>query len=629
MSVSLIRLLLTCGFICLIISEHKGQNRQPKSDVGDAIQFKILKTTGDTLDFDQAYRSIDKFSFPEDAFNNTRPEDTYWILLDFKRGATSKLNDSIQYLKLNYFDFGEIFYQKGDSIVTRPIGQLDENTIAKRISSSKYHCEIPLDFKSLIQNQYLFLRVKRIKFIEPVTNWSFTYQQNSESNSYTWSDIAKSIPNYIYMGIGFTIGIIMLVYFFHFRKIEFLLYSSFVFFKIIYLFQEEVILLDKLHVNNTLLKSWLLETNSILIGIAYNLFILFYLNVKKEYPRVYYFLKVGVYIHVLMLVVDLVFLLFTYHLGHIYLILVLRVVSFLITVSFLVYLFFYNKNRISKIFLIGSSCFFISIIVYYYFNLKAGNDPMLYGNSLFLAIGSTLEMLFFAYGLTYKAFDEHLQGIYFKQEAIINKNKALRAQINPHFIFNALSSIQHLILKKKNTSALNYLSKFSRITRNALEASIDGQATLDEEIKMLNDYLELESLRFDHAFSFRVEVEEQLVPSEMDIPFMITQPFVENAILHGLLPKTSGKKELTVAFEEKDDDLICTIDDTGIGRNNHQNATGPNQEKRKSRGLEVTLSRLASWPYGSGKVEIIDKVDKNNVPLGTKVVIVVPLGSKK
>ncbi|MEO0902787.1 MAG: histidine kinase, partial [Bacteroidota bacterium] len=152
----------------------------------------------------------------------------------------------------------------------------------------------------------------------------------------------------------------------------------------------------------------------------------------------------------------------------------------------------------------------------------------LYLDSLYyLLIGSFVEIVLFSVALNYKFYLELNENFKLREEALENKIKALRAQINPHFIFNALGSIQNLILKKETASAFTYLSKFSRLVRNTMESSIDGYANLDEEIKMLEDYLHLESLRFDSAFSYEISISDNINSIEVEVPFMITQPFVE------------------------------------------------------------------------------------------------------
>ena len=113
-----------------------------------------------------------------------------------------------------------------------------------------------------------------------------------------------------------------------------------------------------------------------------------------------------------------------------------------------------------------------------------------------------------------------------QQRALFEKTRALRAQINPRFIFNSLSAIQHLVSVKKIESALKYLNKFSRLTRNVLESSMEINILLTDEIKMLEDYLSLEPLRFDNSFSYNITIDEAIDPAAIEIPPMILQEII-------------------------------------------------------------------------------------------------------
>ncbi|HZH68926.1 MAG TPA: histidine kinase, partial [Flavobacteriaceae bacterium] len=209
-----------------------------------------------------------------------------------------------------------------------------------------------------------------------------------------------------------------------------------------------------------------------------------------------------------------------------------------------------------------------------------------------------------------------------KQDAFDNKISALRAQMNPHFIFNSLNSIQHLITSDKKEAAVKYLNKFSLLMRNLLESSIESNIVLTDEIKLLHKYLELESLRFDYAFSYQIEVHENLNPDSVEMPILIVQPFVENAILHGLLSKKNGDKKLHILFRKEKNILICEIDDNGIGRHASEHLKPLLKKTRKSRGISVTENRLQIQnQFEENNITIIDKVDKNGEASGTKVII--------
>jgi LytS/YehU family sensor histidine kinase len=170
--------------------------------------------------------------------------------------------------------------------------------------------------------------------------------------------------------------------------------------------------------------------------------------------------------------------------------------------------------------------------------------------------------------------------------------QALRAQMNPHFIFNCLSSINHFILKNESEMASDYLTKFSRLIRMVLNNSKNPLINLEEELEMLRLYMDLERLRFNNTFDYSINFYNHFDISSIFIPPLLLQPFAENAIWHGLM----NKKEqglMEVAFELDNGMLNCYIIDNGIGRKNAETLKSKSAEKQKSMGMQITAERLA------------------------------------
>lgn len=204
--------------------------------------------------------------------------------------------------------------------------------------------------------------------------------------------------------------------------------------------------------------------------------------------------------------------------------------------------------------------------------------------------------------------------------------KALRAQMNPHFIFNALNSIQTFMMKRETEQALSYLSRFARLIRNVLDNSQLNSIPVSKEIRMLENYLELEKLRFADQFSYSITVDPELDPDFTDIPTMVLQPFVENAIWHGLLHKKERGK-VDIRFHKKEDSVLCIIEDNGIGRERSatQRQTG---EEHHSRGLQITRDRLALYNRRfnmNATFDIEDLYNEDGLPAGTRANIWFPL----
>ena len=212
------------------------------------------------------------------------------------------------------------------------------------------------------------------------------------------------------------------------------------------------------------------------------------------------------------------------------------------------------------------------------------------------------------------------------------KLEALRSQMNPHFIFNSLNAIQECILTNKVDAAYHYLSQFSRLQRMALNNSSKEFISLKSELEMLKLYLSLESLRFSQSFTYSLEVDEDVETDEIMIPSMLLQPYVENAIWHGLRNKEEAKI-LIISCKEKGSELIITIDDNGIGRKRAAaikavKLVSPHEE---SKGTVMSSERIniLSLKYQSRfSIKIIDKLNDHKEAMGTTVMITLPLEIK-
>lgn len=205
--------------------------------------------------------------------------------------------------------------------------------------------------------------------------------------------------------------------------------------------------------------------------------------------------------------------------------------------------------------------------------------------------------------------------------------KALRAQMNPHFIFNAINSIQNYVLKNNTQEAHKYLTKFARLIRSVLENSKHDFILLSQEIESLKLYIELEALRASFSFDFSINVNTNMNVDSLLVPTMVIQPFVENAILHGLMPLKERRGLLTIKFEQEALKLKCTIEDNGIGRKAAEEIKLKKQSSHKSMGMSVTKERLDILNNQSeitSDVKIIDKL-VNGMASGTIVEIYLEL----
>ena len=203
------------------------------------------------------------------------------------------------------------------------------------------------------------------------------------------------------------------------------------------------------------------------------------------------------------------------------------------------------------------------------------------------------------------------------------KLTALQSQMNPHFIFNSLNSIQNYILKQDREAAARYLTKFSRLMRRILDHSFNNLTPLHEIIETLKMYMELEAFRFNNEFSWEVRVDNDDSINDVKLPPLLLQPYVENAIIHGLMQKEGDKKILINIYKENNE-LHCIIDDNGIGRGNKLTDT----KGHISRGQKLTADMLATMKqllHTNAQIKITDKKDEENNPAGTTVDLIIPL----
>lgn len=203
----------------------------------------------------------------------------------------------------------------------------------------------------------------------------------------------------------------------------------------------------------------------------------------------------------------------------------------------------------------------------------------------------------------------------------------LRQQMNPHFIFNTLNSIQYYMYKHDKLATNNYLTKFSSLMRKILENSQHTAIPVRDEVDALQLYLELESIRFRDKFDFRISLDEEIDPLMYKIPTMLIQPYVENAICHGLvLRKEKGLVTISLTLEK--DYLSCIIQDNGIGREASREINLRKQHIHNSLGTKITESRLklVNSFYGKSlKTIFTDLEDENGKASGTRVEIHIPI----
>lgn len=227
------------------------------------------------------------------------------------------------------------------------------------------------------------------------------------------------------------------------------------------------------------------------------------------------------------------------------------------------------------------------------------------------------------------------QGI-LKHKMVETEMAALRAQMNPHFIFNCISAIDSLIQSGERDQATNYLARFARLIRNVLESSKNNLISFHKDLETIKLFIEMEQLRSSNKFDYEIHVDPELINGDYKVPPMLLQPFIENAIHHGLRNKMSGKKHLYVSAQLGARDIVYIVSDTGVGRGMAESLRKINKPDHVSYGIGISRERLSMYNNQQGENDrrdneenlvINDLYDGEGLPTGTEVIIKLNISS--
>ncbi len=335
-----------------------------------------------------------------------------------------------------------------------------------------------------------------------------------------------------------------------------------------------------------------------------------------------------------MLLLAGVFLLVQYFFGYEYQVKIFLVVSSIIIAFTIFALYFLSKipGITSKYFVVGTLVYiFFTIISYITFFtgdkvfLNYGVRPL-----LLVYIGALLQSLIYASTLGYsikqitqKSKNAEIKLAYKYKELEQLKMTALQSQMNPHFLFNSLNSINNFILKSDIEKASDYITKFSRLIRVILKSSSSLTVPFSEELGILSLYVKLEQMRINEGFEYIVRVDEDIDLEQIAVPPLFLQPYIENAIWHGLTHAEGGDKKIILTVKKDNDNIICEIIDNGIGINKARELAHKKINRRKFFGTQATENRIQLlYKKVNVKISIIDI--SNDTSTGTKVQIIFP-----
>lgn len=352
---------------------------------------------------------------------------------------------------------------------------------------------------------------------------------------------------------------------------------------------------------------------------AYAMFIAELLDVRKMYPRFYKVLWILALLMLLQGFVEVGWLLLTSDImGYENLIAWSSVVLFPVFFGVIIWMSFFIRHHLIK-YVIASNIIFVGILFLGFLRLRIFSKLGIpaYLDSLFsLPFATLLEMVVFSFAIAAKiSYDNNLR-ITSEKRLYQTEMMALRSQINPHFIFNSLNTIRNFILQDDNANASKYLAKFAKLLREILNFSRSNVITLTQELETVRLYLELESARFERDFHYEINVPASLDTDAVPIPPLLLQPYVENAIWHGLRHSDNTEKRLTITLVEESNTLIISILDNGIGR---EKAARLKSQTKGSLGTQITQERIELF---NGNEESALRVETQDaLPSGTEVIL--------
>lgn len=548
--------------------------------------------------------------FSKDSLRAPKHGYYYWFEIDLQDYLSDLIEDSI-YFYPSQVEKGALYIFREGKLTALSYNRFEENELQRTNLESPYF--IALQKNELIQGNKLLLLTQYIRATPNLSRIRFGVgnpQAHKVFSDYlTINSFKSQVLAFFFLGVASVLMVFNLILFFNMKERQYIYYGLFLLFQLIYYSRISPYLAANFGYENGLFFFWLTTVSQILINTFYLLFIRHFLELQKVLPR---FDKVVKGVAILLIF----FLLFVSAIIYMepYSLLQAKIMNwqryFMASFAFVgvAYLWKTYPGKLVYFVIAGTLVFTTgALMTMFLFDLD------------YMITGSAIESTIFALGLSYKIKLISIEKREAEKETYQTRLGALRSQINPHFIFNSLSSIQHLISSGQKEPALRYLSKFSKFVRQVLENSIDIHVTLEKEVELLRVYLDLESLRFEHAFEYNIVLPENADMLYEEVPMLIIQPFVENAIKHGLNAKKSGDKILTIHFKDSENYIICEVKDNGIGRKAAGELKRANY--RPSRGMSLTYERLKLENKWQSIEDFIQYEDLNP---GTKVIIKIP-----
>ena len=574
---------------------------------------KVFITTDKTLTTEKVTSAAFRSNFKElQKKYFAKANETYWYLMDLDE---IDLPDTEKwYISFTHFDQITLYVQSGDTLTARLAGLKYKNNNPGIIDFS----DIPFAAEELIEGRYLYAQIKhssRKKLLADATYTSLnSIEFNKEYNSRP--HFVGQIPFYLFIGGMLLMFLYFIGFYFIYNDRLFIYYSLYLLALILYIGARAEIIQEAfrnamphaIHIYNDIMQ--------VFVNIFYLKFAQQVLNAKTDFPKLNIAIRYAIALLCTIVFFQFIILILNpFSVAEPYLISFQRYFMIAFSLVSYVHILRHYKRKV-VLFLVGGSLFYLSgaLLALFLWEIK------------YMMLGTAIEVFIFSLILGYrtKLIEQEKKSI--ETEMTQVKLTALKAQMNPHFIFNSLNSIRAYVISNETKKASDYLNKFARLIRLILHYSSKDTISLKEELDTLELYIELEQMRFRDDFGFELKIVQGVEIEKWRVPPLILQPYVENAIGHGLAPK-AGVKKLLVEIEKSGNNISFTIRDNGVGRSFSKKISNLKDSKYKSVAMELTRKRInmaGEQKTGNENIEIIDIEDAGQ-PLGTEVRFKLPI----
>ncbi len=542
----------------------------------------------------------------------TSAKETYWYLIDLAEVDLSFADK--WYVSFNYFDDIMMYYGNSDTLKVRKAGKLQQ----ERNTGVRDNTDIPFTSDELVEGRYLYAQVRHVsrRTLLSIPLYKNDFTIDFFTGHFSRGYLLRQIPYYIFLGGMLLMFFYFIGFYFMYRDSLFIHYSVYLLALILYI-GARTHLIQEVFRNTMPLAAYIFnDVIQVLVNVFYLKFAQIFLNAETDFPKLNKAIRYAISILVAVVVLQLTILIINpFSTAEHYIIYLQRYFMIVFSLGSYIYILRNYKKKV-VLFLISGSFFYLTGAVL----------AMIYWELKFLMAGTAIEIFIFSLGIGYRIKKVEIEKKSIEAEITQVKLTALRAQMNPHFIFNSLNSIRAYVISSETKKASDYLNKFARLIRLILHYSSKDTISLKEELEALTLYIELEQMRYRDDFGFELNVAPGINTDKLYVPPLILQPYVENAIGHGLAPK-NGDKKLLVEVEKSEGKLLFTIRDNGVGRNYSRIIRTKANPEHKSVAMELTRKRIDLVSNNSTENEnitIIDLMDAGQ-PSGTLVKLKLPI----